>query len=212
MHFAGDVLAAPLRVPHAFHREQRRLRLHVMHIAGVLDTRIAHGRFDCRGNLLDHGRTADVLRQELCAHAGPNGKPRIGARARLCVPRKYCCVRRNHAITAAGPHHGDPRNLGLGSPAMLCQHTPKGLIRENAGEVVDPAIPFGLADDGDDLVGRKLPRPQACLQPGRVLHVLELDLGHFNRHRRFPPIKPAQRPAVPRLPRPPAAPRASRAA
>jgi len=43
-------------------------------------------------------------------------------------------------------------------------------------------ISFGLADHGDDFVGRELSLFDRRLHAGGVLHVLQLDFGDFNSH------------------------------
>ena len=75
-------------------------------------------------------------------------------------------VRRDHAVAAARPHHRDLRDVGLAAPAVLHQDAAERLVGENAGEIVDAAIAFGLADDGDDLIGRELAGPE-CRPRGR---------------------------------------------
>ena len=64
----------------------------------------------------------------------------------------------------------------------LQQHAAERLVGEDAGEVVDAAIAFGLADHGDDLVGGELALADAGLEPGGVLHALQFDFGDFNGH------------------------------
>ena len=61
------------------------------------------------------------------------------------------------------PDHtiGILRDLGFAALAVLDQHAAERLVGEDAGEVVDAAIAFGLADHGDDLVGGELPAGDA---------------------------------------------------
>ena len=66
--------------------------------------------------------------------------------------------------------------------AELHQRAAKRLVGENAGEIVDAAVAFGLADDGDDLIGGELAVLDAGFEPRRVLHGLQLDFGDFNGH------------------------------
>ena len=47
------------------------------------------------------------------------------------------------------------RDLGFAALAVLEQHRAKRLVGEDAGEIVDAAIAFGLADHRDDLVGAR---------------------------------------------------------
>jgi hypothetical protein len=65
------------------------------------------------------------------------------------------------------------------------QRPAKGLIGQDAREVVHPAVPFGLANDGDHLVRRELPAGDAGLKPGSILNGLELDLCNLYRHSRL---------------------------
>ncbi len=65
---------------------------------------------------------------------------------------------------------------------MLAQHRAKRLIGEDAGEIVHAAVAFGLADDGDDLVGLELAVADARLHARRVLHVLQFDFGNLDSH------------------------------
>jgi hypothetical protein len=94
-------------------------------------------------------------------------------------------VRRDDAVAAPGPHHGDCRDLCLAALAVLEQHPPEGLVGEKAGEVVDASVPFGLPDHRHHLVGSDLARAKALLEPGGVLDALQLDLCHFDSHRRL---------------------------
>ena len=52
----------------------------------------------------------------------------------------------------------------------LRQHAAERLVGEDAGEIVDAAVAFGFADDGDHLVGGELACGNALLQAGGVLH------------------------------------------
>src|SRR5262245_1087880 len=65
---------------------------------------------------------------------------------------------------------------------MLLQRPTKGLVGQDTREIVHAAVAFGLADDGDHLVRDELPTGNACLEPGGILHGLELDLCDFYRH------------------------------
>ena len=65
---------------------------------------------------------------------------------------------------------------------MLLQHRAKRLVGQDAGEIVDAAIAFGLADDGDHFIRLELSIADAGLDAGSVLHVLQFDLGDLNSH------------------------------
>jgi hypothetical protein len=153
-----------------------------VYISGLIDAGIAHGCFDAFGDLLHHGGSADVFRQQLGTHGGADRKPRFGRRTGFAVPRKHGCVRSDHAVAAARPDHGNLRDLCFGALSVLHQHAAKRLVRQNAREVVDPAIALGFSNDRDHLVCAELTRLNAVLQCGGVLHVLDLDLCNLNCH------------------------------
>src|SRR6267154_4969102 len=91
-------------------------------------------------------------------------------------------MRRDDAVAAAGPNHRHVVNLGFGALAMLEQDAAECLVGQNAGEIVDAAIAFGLADDCDDLVGAEFPRRYQALKAARILNGFQFDLRNFNRH------------------------------
>ena len=70
----------------------------------------------------------------------------------------------------------------LGAPAALQQHAAERLVGENASEVVHPAVAFGLADHGNDLVGGELTLADAGFEPRGVLHALQFDFGNLDGH------------------------------
>ena len=186
VHLAGDVLAARFRVAHGIDGQQRRLGLHVVHVLRIVDAGVAHRGFDGGRDLLDHGRPADILRQQLRAQRGADRQARFRRWAGLAVAREHRRMRRDDAVAAARPDHRDVRDLGLAALAELLQHAAKRLVGENAREIVDAAIAFGLADDRDHLVGAELALGDARLQAGGVLHGLELDLRDLDRHSSAP--------------------------
>jgi hypothetical protein len=193
---AGRRLAPALGVAHAVDGQQRRLGLDVVDVRRVVDAGIGHRRLDRIGHLLDHGRPADVLGQQLDAHGRPHHQARLVFRAGRVVPREHRGVRRHDAVAAARPHHGDLGD-GVGrSRSALTQHSAECLIGQDAGEVVDPAVALGLADGGDHLVGLELPRIEARLQAGCVLHVLELEFRDFDGHCRPSPLSNPDRGAT----------------
>jgi hypothetical protein len=71
------------------------------------------------------------------------------------------------------------------APSVLQQHAAKRLVGENAGEVVHAAVAFGLADHSNDLIGGELALADAGLQPGGILHALQLDFSDLNGHSTF---------------------------
>src|SRR5258708_25939805 len=99
-------------------------------------------------------------------------------------------MRGDDAVAAAGPDHRHVVNFGLGALAVLHQPPAKRLIGQDAGEIIDAAIAFGLADHGDDLVGGEFSGRNQILDAARVLHGLELDLRNFDRHSSHTPLSP----------------------
>jgi hypothetical protein len=69
---------------------------------------------------------------------------------------------------------------------MVRQHRAKGLVGKNTGEVIYPAIAFGFADDGNDLVGGNLSGLDPFVEAGCIGHALDFDLSDFNGHDVFP--------------------------
>ncbi len=67
--------------------------------------------------------------------------------------------------------------------AVLLQHRAERLIGKNAGEVVDPAIALGLADDGDHLVGLEAAGCDVFLEPRGIHHALDLNFYNVDCHR-----------------------------
>ena len=65
MNLASHGLAATFSVLDGIDRQQRSFSLHVMHISWIVDSGIAHGGAHALGDLLDHRRPADILRQQL---------------------------------------------------------------------------------------------------------------------------------------------------
>ena len=155
MHLAGDVLAARFRIPNGIDCEQRRLGLHVVHIFGVIDTRVPHCISDGRSDLFDHRRPADIFREQLDAHGGTHDQTRLRSRAGLSIACKDRCVWGYDAVAAARPHHRNLIDCRLFALAVLEQSLAERLVGKDSREVVDPAVSLGLADDADDFVCRK---------------------------------------------------------
>ena len=158
-----------------------------MHILRIGNPGILHRRLDGVGDLLNHRGTSDVLRQQFRAQRRADHQPRLVGGAGLAVAGEDRGVRRDDAITAARPNHRHVVDLGFGARAELEQHAPKRLVGQNAGEIVDPAIAFGLADHRDDLVGAELAGRDQSLKAARILNGFQFDLRNFNRHSRETP-------------------------
>src|SRR5215813_12155513 len=179
---AGDVLAARLRVADRIDGEQRGLGLNVMHVLRIIDGGIAHRGFDRLRDLLHHRRPTDVLRQEFGAHGGPDRQAGLRCRAGLAVLGEHGRVWRDDAVAAARPDHRDGGDLRFAALAVALQRAAKGLIGQDAREVVHAAIAFGFADDGDHFVRTELSADDAGIESGGVLHRFEFDLCNLDRH------------------------------
>ena len=153
-----------------------------MHVRRVLDAGVAHRGLHALRDLLHHGGAADIFGQQLGAHGGADGDAGLSGRPGLGVAGEYGRVRRNHAVAAAGPHHGNVRDVGFAAVAALLEHGAERLIGQNAGEIVDAAIAFGLADHRNHLVGAERAGLDACFHAGSVHHGLQLHLGNHNSH------------------------------
>jgi hypothetical protein len=165
-------------------RQQRGFGLDVMHVLGIGDAGVLHGKPDAFGDLLDHGGTTDVLRQDFRTERGAHDETGLAAGSLLAVAREYGCVRGNHAVAAAGPDHRDLLDRFGRSRAVLQQDGAECLIGQDAGEIIDAAIAFGLADNGDDFVGSEIAPAYMFGEARGVHHALDLDLGDFNGHER----------------------------
>ena len=186
MDLAEHGLAAGVRVTDGLDREERCLRLDVVHVGRVLEPGGAHRGPHPLGDLLDHGRPADVLGQELGAHGRADDQAGLAGGPPRAVLREHRGVGGDHPVTPSRPHHGDATDLLRRPLPVLLQHAPEGLVGENAREVVDAPVALGLADDGDHLVGCEPAGEDALLETGGVLDAPELDLGDLDGHR--PPL------------------------
>jgi len=154
-----------------------------VHVRGRVDPGLAHRSANALGYLLHHRGPADVFRQDFRADGGADHEALLARRSLRAVPGEHGGVGRDHAVAAAGPHHRDPADqLGASFP-VLGERGAKRLIGQDAREVVDAAVAFGLADDGHHVVRAELAGEDPLLQAGSVLHVLENDLRHLDRHR-----------------------------
>src|SRR5262245_41372614 len=185
---AGDGVTPPLRVLDPVDGEQRRLGLHVVHVLRVLDARVLHRGPHALRDDLHHARSADVLGLQLCAHGGSYHQACLGRRARAAVPSEHGGVRGDDAVTTSRPHHGNRGDFRLAARAVLRQHPTESLVGEESREVVDASVSFGFPYHGDHLFGGELAGAQALLQAGGILHALQLDLCHFDGHRRLPEL------------------------
>ncbi len=124
-----------------------------MHILGIGDASVRHGRAHPGGDLLDHGGTADVFGQDLGADGRAYGQARLGRIAGDGGAGEQVDVRGDHSVATAGPDHGHGVDLGRGARTRRDQSPAIGLVGQDAAEVVDPAIALGLADHRHDVVG-----------------------------------------------------------
>ena len=154
VNLAGHAPAPAVGLLHGVDGEQRRLGLDVVDIRRIGDAGIGHRRTHPVGDRRNHRRTADVLGKDRRAHRGPHGEPRRIRRPRPVVAGEDGGVRREHAVAPARPDHGDFGDLALAPRAVREQDAPEGGVREDAGEVVDPAVALGLADHGNHRIRR----------------------------------------------------------
>ena len=122
-----------------------------MHVGDGLDGRVAHRRLDSLRRLANLRVPADLLRQEVAGLRNADAQAllagvladALGARA----SREHGYVRRQHALRAA---RHDERDSGLDLARSELEMRRKRVAQRGhsifAGEVVDPAIAFGLAE------------------------------------------------------------------
>ena len=69
----------------------------------------------------------------------------------------------------------------LGRPgAPVDEHLTEGSVGDDAGVVVDAAVSFGLADDGNDAVGLDHPVVDQLGEPGGIADTLDRHFSYFN--------------------------------
>ena len=186
MDLAGHGLAPPVRVLHRVDGEQRRLGLHVVDIRRVADARIGHRRAHPVRDLLHHRRPTDILRQDRRAQGGPHGEAQCVFGPGLDVAGEDGRMGGEHAVAAARPDHGDYADFVFAARAVLEEDAAEGAVRQDAGEVVDPAVALRLADDGDDGIRRHAARRDEFLQARGVRDRFDLDLRNVDRHVSLP--------------------------
>ena len=140
-----------LRCADPFGREQRAFHLDEMDIPGVGDARRRHGPPHAIGDLPHLPQSAEVFRRKVGSVGTSNGERGRGAGVvgLGCLENEK--MRRHSALGAARHHEADVirRVADVATEQRLeCGH------REAAGEVVDAAVPLGLAEDGEDALGR----------------------------------------------------------
>jgi hypothetical protein len=85
----------------------------------------------------------------------------------------------DHTVGAAGPDDRDLLDLVRGR-ALGDQHLAERAVGDDAGVVVDPAVPLGLADDGHDAVGLHHAVVDELGQLGGVGDAVDRDLADLN--------------------------------
>ena len=135
---------------------------------------------------------ADVLGQDGRAHGGAHGEAERVLRPGLVVAGEDGGMRREHAVAAARPDHGDLADLRLAPRAVREEDAAEGVVRQNPGKVVDPAVALRLADHGDDGVRRHAARRDELLQARGVRDRLDLDLRDVDGHVSLPCRSQAQ--------------------
>src|SRR6185312_8941938 len=182
MYLAGGMLASRFRIPHRLDGEQWRLGLHIMDVLRIIDSGVPHCVFDSGSNLLDHRQAADIFRKQYRTHRGAHCEPRFRYWSALVVARKDRCMWRDDAVAAAGPHHRNLVDCALIALAMLEQYATERLVGENSGEVVDPAIPLGFANNANDFVRPEYAAGDARFEARRVGDRLQFDFENFYGH------------------------------
>ena len=179
-----------MRVGDRLLHEQRRLRLHVVHVSHVGDAGRGHRPAHSLRDLLDHRWAADVLRQQHVGHRDADGEAlvprRRGAAPLVRHTGEHGRVRRDDPVAATGPRHRDLLDLLAAACAAVGEDAPERLVGEDAGEVVDTAVAFGLPDDGDDLIGPEGAVLDESLEARGVRHAQDLDLADLDRHLPLP--------------------------
>ena len=153
-----------------------------MDVLRIVDSGVAHGIFDGGRDLLDHRRPADIFRKQHRTHRGAHCQPRFRSWAGLAVAREDCRVWGDDAVAAARPNHRDLVDRLFVPLAMLEQNAAERLVGEDTGEVVDPAISLGLANNSNDFVGRKRSTDNAFFEARRVGNRLQFDFENFDSH------------------------------
>ena len=126
-----------------------------MYVGRIFDAGIAHRRLHAVGDFLHHRRPADVLGHNPALIAVP-----IASRDFVAGP--VFSLRANTvACGVMTPSQPPDHTIGICATSLRCaavlhQDATERLIGEDAGEVVDAAIAFGLADDRDHLIGGEL--------------------------------------------------------
>ena len=132
-----------------------------MHVAGALDRCVAHRYLDGLGRFFDLRVAANLFRQKVAGMRDADAQSLLagflaGALG-TAASRENGYVRRQHALCAARHHE---RNAGLDFARSELEMRREGVAQGGdgvfAGEVIDPAIPFGLAQHRQN--GRRLER------------------------------------------------------
>ena len=177
-----------LGVGDRLHREQGGLGLHVVDVGGIVDARLPHRPANALCDLLHHGRSTDVLGEDLVAHRDPDRQ--AGLVGRLAVgDREDRGMRAEHAVGSSRPDHRDRLHLLDRTRTVPEEDIAERLIGQDAGKVVDSAVALGLADDGEHPVGTHVPVLDQALQARGIGHTLQDDLVDRDGHRLTPRLR-----------------------
>ena len=132
-----------------------------MHIVDRIDAGVAHRHLDSLGCLVNLRVTADLLGQKVAAMGDANAQSLLAGVLAVVLdvraPREHRDVRRQDAFRAAGH---DERYAGFDLARRELETRSESVAQCGdgvfAGEVIDPAIPFGLAQHREN--GRRLER------------------------------------------------------
>ena len=116
---------------------------------GVDDAGVLHRRLDGAGDEIDLFEPAEMFEgQGGGARAAERQRAAFG-RALDIAPFEHDDMGRKRAFGAA--RHDDADRLRLGGRQMALQQVLQRAAGEAAGEIIDAAVAFGLAEDRDDV-------------------------------------------------------------
>ena len=177
------VLPAALGVADGVDRQQRGLGLHVVHVGGSVIPARSIATSHRVGDLADHRRPADVLRQQPLAHREADGEPRLvgllGVRVGGQVAKTVAC---GESTPSVPPDQtiGTCWTSSAVAGALGDQHLAERPVGDDPGVVVDAAVALGLADHGDHPVGVEHAGVDQLREPARVGHVQDRDLADLD--------------------------------
>src|SRR5262249_31241770 len=95
-------------------------------------------------------------------------------------------MRRNDAVAAPPPNHGNVSDLRFAPCAVTTQDPPECIIRKNPREVIYSTVALRLTNHGDYFICLQALALDELLEFGRVGRSLDLELEYVNRHEQTP--------------------------